>query len=227
MNKSTQNSNEDLVHNVLSVLEQKLSLLLAGSHFTEVVVPDKYKLLKGQHTFEAFELWTRRFTHPKLQHVTFASLQENGKRRAITVYALPLSNQSLPIFGMDYVGFGGFLTLAALDLAPTDPEFWNHYAKPVLEACHQGKQNCIERKLPENMQKVFSNQALVLAAKDLAACENAIDFAIETMKHYCQWLDEQTEIALSIKHSESLEKWCLAMQQNKKESGALSRLFGF
>lgn len=216
----------DLVHRSLSPLVDRLHSMTQPVPWENCPVASEFACLMGDWEQTSLRLESRRFRHPALLNFTWALLSESetGAYRAVTAYALPRPDVALPILGLDYVGLGGFLALAALDLAPTDPDIWHRRAAPLLIRLQTQSDACIVRKLPEFARSIFSEQPLLLAARSEAACEQAVAHALEVLQHYENWL-----AAPPISPSSQLprlEAWCAAMGRNKKEAGALGRLFG-
>lgn len=207
---------------------QKLALWAgartARAPFSPLEVPSSYERLTGILGTRSLLLETRRFAHPALLHVTLAILSEGDTVLAVTLYALPRPDSVLPILGLDYVAFGEQLSLAALDLAPMDQVFWEDRAKPLLMGLQADMDGLLPRELPEFAAKVFSPIPLLVGAKTPAGCNRAVGHAISVLEAYFAWL-ESPPVA-EIARPARLKGWCRAMASNKKESGALSRIFG-
>ncbi|PKL77225.1 MAG: hypothetical protein CVV27_06295, partial [Candidatus Melainabacteria bacterium HGW-Melainabacteria-1] len=192
--------------------------------FAPLTVPTKFARLTGSWHNRHLSLETYRYSHPDLIHLSLALLQEGEACRAVTLYALPRPSLALPILGLDYVGFGGQLTLAALDLAPTEQAFWERQAKPLLTALQSDREELIARRLPAFAMNVFSDRPLIVAAKTQVGIERAVRHACTTLNHYREWLNQPEQTTHT--QSDRLRNWCQAMANNKKESGALGQMFG-
>ncbi|MGV3524284.1 MAG: hypothetical protein ACO1RX_08670 [Candidatus Sericytochromatia bacterium] len=216
----------DLVHRSLAPLVDRLHSFTQDMPWAVCPVASEFACLTGHWEQTPVRLESQRFRHPALLHFTWALLSDadTGAYRAVTAYALPRPDLALPLLGLDYVGLGGFLALAALDLAPTDPAVWHRLAAPLLSRLQAHSDACIVRKLPAFAQHIFSEQPLLLAARSEAACEQAVAHALEVLQHYDGWLKAPPPSPSS--ELPRLEAWCAAMGRNKKEAGALERLFG-
>jgi hypothetical protein len=216
----------DFIHAGLLELSLKIETWLQAPEFEAEQVPETFAVLHSEDLSPALQLQTQRFSHPALLHLTWAVLSErdSGAYRAITLYALPKAHLGLPILGLDYVGLGGIMPIAALDLAPTDEKFWNDSALPALALLHQAHSDLIERKVPPFAKEVFSEKAFLVATKTESGCKQVIQRAQAIFEIYAPWLKNPS--VSEIRQDERLRNWCLAMANNKKEAGALKRLFG-
>ncbi len=215
----------DFIHAGLQELSLKIETWLQVPEFKAEQVPETFAVLHSEDLSPALQLQTQRFSHPALLHLTWALLSErdSGAYRAITLYALPKAHLGLPILGLDYVGLGGIMPIAALDLAPTDQKFWNNSALPALESLLHHS-DLIERKVPPFAKEVFSEKAFLVATRTESGCKDVIQKAQSIIEIYAQWLKQPTQSEIS--QDDRLKNWCLAMANNKKEAGALKRLFG-
>lgn len=216
----------DLIHDTLAPLRQHIQAWTAD--WEQADLPQAYTLLSGRLDATPVQLKTHRRLTAGLLHLTWAELSEteSGKLRALTLYALPRPESPLPILGFDYVGFGGMFNIAALDLAPLDASFWETHARPCLAAIQEYKAGLIERKLPDFAKETFSPLPLVVAARGESACRLAVAHAISCLNIYAVWLQQAWPPVDPEAGRQRLQKWCRAMASNKKEAGALARLFG-
>lgn len=216
----------DFIHHGLQRLNTKIEAWLQACECKAQSVPPAFACFESSSISPALQLQTHRFVHPALQHLTWALLSEkdSGAYRAVTLYALPKAHLALPILGLDYVGLGGMMPIAALDLAPTDTFFWKNAALKVLASLESKHPDFILRKVPSFAQAVFSEKALLVATKTESGCIAMIEKAETLLDFYAQWLHSPPESDSN--QAARIQNWCLAMADNKKEAGALSRLFG-
>lgn len=180
----------DFIHQGLQKLAQKIEDWLQMPGFEAQVVPEQFACLYSESFSPALMLKTYRFEHPALLHITWALLSErdSGAYRAITLYALPKPELALPILGLDYVGLGGMIPIAALDLAPTDDDFWQISVQPVLEMLHREHIDLIARKIPAFAEQVFSKKVLLMATRTESGCIHLVNLVLSVIEKYAEWL---------------------------------------
>ena len=94
----------------------------------------------------------------------------------------------------------------------------------VLTALEPEHPDFIVRKVPNFAKAVFSEKALLVATKTESGCIAMIEKAETLLDSYAQWLHHPP--VSETNQTERIQNWCRAMADNKKEAGALQRLFG-
>jgi hypothetical protein len=141
-----------------------------------------------------------------------------------TVIALPADGFRHEVVGFDLIAFGGRLSLAAVDLAPLDDEHFAVHARPRLQRLHADASKwVVERRAPAFVKDTFSPDALIVAERQ--GTDGAL---LEAVTAFAKGLaDFPTERAADESVArERKARWKRAMNQNRKEMEALSRLFG-
>jgi hypothetical protein len=141
-----------------------------------------------------------------------------------TVIALPEDGFSHEVVGFDLIAFGGRLSLAAVDLAPLDDAHFAAHARPRLQKLHDAAARwVIERRSPAFAKDTFSPEALIVAERNGAAgalLDPVAEFARSLAGFPVQRAHDASPAL------ERKDQWKRAMNQNRKEMEALSRLFG-
>lgn len=178
----------------------------------------------GRWRDEALVLETRVWAGEGWERVVVAhTLGPHGVVTA-TIIGLPADGWSHEVVGFDLIAFGGRLSLAAVDLAPLDDTHFEAHARPRLQRLHADAAKwVVERRSPTFAKATFSPEALIVAERagtDGALLESVATFARGLAAFPTQRASD-TARAL-----EKKDGWKRAMNQNRKEMEALSRLFG-
>ena len=220
MTRSTPADVYETLEDVSAAVEQWVSGL------EPLAVPEPFRSALGSIADTDVRMTSRCYQHPLLERVTVARLftVSGNHPLSVTVSALPRAQVPLPILGLDYVGFRGTLSLVALDLCPTHSGFWQEHAAHPMTQIREQADALKARKIPGFTRGVFSELAVFSAATTATACEQARQLSHHLLKAY------QDLMALPLPsvpdQQEQLRRWKLAMQSNKKEHSALSRIFG-
>lgn len=204
---------------------------------TPVEVLSQYALTQGEINGNPVSLSSFRYQGHCFSSLTLAYMKDqHDKILSVTLVGLPVKGSPLPIFGADYVGFRRSLSLIALDLCPTDQEFWEQYTQPFLSQM-RSESGLVQRKMPGFTQDVFSQEAICAAAVNSEQCDKAVDLFSQALshyealyEHYLQGQSRSGEDESTARYmqgqEELIKRWMLTMQSNKKEHSALSRILG-
>ena len=231
-----------------SLYEQALPHLLDSLQLREQGVPLHLAELSGCIAGRQVKLQTRRYRGAGFSSLTTAIIAEEpatgaatdeGARRgpmlrSLTVIGLPHLGSSLPILGMDLIALGGTLSLLALDLAPTEPTFWEERCRGILDQVHAlAGAGVVPRKRPEFAASTFSQRALIagarpegvqpaIAAAAFLLAESARLYAPASLTDGAAPSQDRDADPLA----ERQRAWLQAERRNRKEHDALSRIFG-
>lgn len=215
-------------HEVLQKVENHLSEKLAQGPLSPVGLSQDIALAQGNIQSEPVSMKTRRWQSERFESVTLASIVNSQNHLlSVTLSALPAPQFPFPIWGMDYVGFRGSLSLLAMDLYPVEPSFFEEvFSDFVISQRTQSTEALISRKSPDLPMGALSPLAMVAAAKTEEQMRLAQSLALEECDFYFQKsLNAQQDMTLK-ENKERIRQWKQSMLKNKKELGALSRIFG-
>ncbi len=151
----------------------------------------------------------------------------DGLLRSATLIGQPTPASLGPVLGVDLIGFGGALSLVAVDLAPTDACAWDARAAGLLHALHAAVAGLVvPRRWPGFAHEVFSPQALIAGVRrgDEAPVLAAIAaFVAEVPAVYAESVTDGERIAAALARSAA---WRRAELANRREHDALARIFG-
>jgi hypothetical protein len=194
-------------------------------------LPGSLGLLRGEARGVALELRTTCFVGHGFEALFIAEIATAaGARRSATIIGLPARGALLPVLGVDLIALGGSLSLAALDLAPTDDLLWQRRAAPLLEACHaRVAGHTVARRWPDFAHATFSPLALIAAARP-GAEQHVFAAAAELLAGVAQLA---RAAALAPTDPDRADRayqrrlaWQAAERRNRREQDALTRLFG-
>jgi len=216
------------LHAALTAARQRLVLEL---ELAERPLPAGLALLRGEARGLELELRTTCFMGHGFAALFIAEIvAQGGQRRSATVIGLPQRGALLPVLGVDLIALGGALSLAALDLAPTDDLFWQERAAPLLEACHaRVAGHTVARRWPAFAHAAFSPLALIAAARP-GAEQHVFAAAADLLVGVAQLArDAASAPADPARAAHAYQRrlaWQAAERHNRREQDALTRLFG-
>lgn len=183
-------------------------------------------------------LRTRRYRGAGFAPLTLAHIENaQGGLCSLTVVGLPQPGSGLPILGMDLIALNGALSLVAVDLAPIRAQTWQTDCTPLLMSLQQqAAGSLIARKRPEFTVDTFSPLAVIAGARSGAEW-NVFCALVEFLQRASDlWLRRMGQITASDvsledrgdtqAEAESVRRWLLAEQTNRKEHSALAAIFG-
>lgn len=173
-------------------------------------------------------LRTQRYRGARLDSLTVAALETPRGLCSLTLIGLPAAGTPFPVLGVDIIALRGTISLCALDLAPTDAEFWQAHCAPVLSAVQgAAEQSLVRRQRPRFADATFSSLAVIAGVRP--GGEAAVFDAVELLlQRTAALLMAEPELppdraAAARQHR---QRWLLAERQNRKEHDALTRMFG-
>jgi hypothetical protein len=196
-----------------------------------VAVEDTFAIVSGEIAEMPVTMESYRYTGEAFETYTVAYLRNAAQELlSVTVSGIPYPDKGLPILGLDYVGFRGALSLVALDLCPVQASYWERHCKAFLAILHGQGQQLVQRKVPGFTEGVFSKSAIFAAATNQQQCQESALLADRLLNHVEALCINAERAALVPDAMESnrqhIQRWKRAMQTNKKEHSALSRIFG-
>lgn len=217
----------------LQAVSARVERLIQRLHLHEMKIESCFSQAEGQIAGHAVRMRSRRYRGAAFESLTVAYLYNlNDKLLSVTVSGIPVAATGLPILGLDYVGFRGTLSLVALDLCPVNEPVWQARCAEPLMRLHRDAQTLVARKIPGFTQGVFSEYAIFSAAVDPAQCQYSVTLAERLLDYAEQLYGSLSDNLLLPVGSEAghslqqIQRWKQAMQSNKKEHSALSRIFG-
>ncbi len=191
--------------------------------------PEALRRLEGTAGPSRLCLRTDRYQGGGCRALTVATIvDQDGMLRSLTLVVLPASRCLAPILGVDLIAFGTGISLAAVDLSPTDRDSWTQHAAPVLDQLHSATEGHVTpRKWPTFARDVFSPKAMIAGVRRgheavvLAGVAQCITEAVPLYR-------DVAGRALTPEHSndDGVRRWCQAELANRREHDALSRIFG-
>ncbi len=211
-------------------VSEQVEAFIKDSGLTPVSIPTVYENARGRVGDIDVDMNSRRFEGSGLQSLTVAYLRHHHTKQllSVTVSGIPRADTGLPILGLDYVGFRGTLSLVALDLCPVEQHLWTTRVQPIMRPLHtRAKAHLIQRKIPGFTEGVFSELAVFAAATREDHCQHSVEMSEILLSEYKNLLQSCSQNPAQAKHNhERIQTWKRAMQNNKKEHSALSRIFG-
>ena len=122
---------------------------------------------------------------------------------------------------------GRALSLVAVDLAPTDREWWASQAAPRLERLHAITADAVvPRRWPEFAVEVFSPRALLVGVRRGREVEVLAGVAAFVAALADLAGESPADPAAASAAEARCRQWCLAERRNRREHDALARMFG-
>ncbi|MFO0578541.1 MAG: hypothetical protein U1A78_31440 [Polyangia bacterium] len=223
-----------------SLYDEALPRFLESLRLREQAVPLYLSVLSGRIAERPVRLRTKRYAGAELSSLTVAIIEEDAGAggapplRSLTVIGLPRLGSPLPILGMDLIALGGTLSLVALDLAPTEPTFWEQRCRGVLDEVHAlAGAAVVHRKRPEFASATFSSRALIAGARPegVPSAIAAAGFLLAQGERLYAATDvPERAVNAPLADPDLLaarqRAWLIAERHNRREHDALSRIFG-
>lgn len=193
---------------------------------TETPIPQEFALAEGSIGASAVTMHTRRYGGAQLAPLTVAVLEVDGRLCSLTVIGLPPPGSRLPVLGLDLIALRGSLSLLAIDLSPTDPEFFTSSCAAILKMTELlAAPAIVPRKRPAFAETSFSSGAIIAGARagQEETVFNAVEYFLEQtgalLRGYApeDFLPDAAERRI---------RWLAAERQNRKEHNALAHMFG-
>lgn len=202
--------------------------LVDGLAMRELSVPDGLGILDGEVRGATMTMTTRAYGGAGFERLVLATIVDGaGRPASATIIGLPEAS-ALPILGVDLIALGGKLSLAAIDLAPTDEAAWAEHAAPLLRACQAELAGKVSpRRWPSFAREVFSPLAQIVAAK--AGAEEPVFRATVRLLHGVAALTRSAPVLPPDRALAAYRRrlaWQVAERSNRREHDALSRIFG-
>jgi hypothetical protein len=192
-------------------------------------LPGRLGELQGALGEANLRLSTRRHVGGGLAALTVAAIRDDqGRQRSATLIGLPDPATLAPVLGVDLIGFGGALSLVAVDLSPTDDEAWAGRAAPLLARLHAAVgDHGVPRRWPAFAAEVFSSQALIVGARRGAegpVLAAVADFVADVAAVFRGPVTSEPERVAAA--AARVVAWRRAELANRREHDALARIFG-
>lgn len=192
----------------------------------EAAVPREFARAEGQIEKSSVIMHTWRYRGVQLAPLTVAVLEVEGRLCSLTVIGLPPPGSRLPVLGLDLIALRGSLSLLAVDLSPTDPEFFNSNCAAILEATERlAAPALVTRKRPAFAETSFSPRAIIAGAR--AGQEEMVFQAVKYFLEQTGALLQRYAPADFLPDAAARRiSWLAAERQNRKEHNALANMFG-
>lgn len=194
-----------------------------------VTLPGGLDALRGTLGERSLRLGTRRHVGGGFASLTVAAISDDEQQlRSATLIGLPDPATLAPVLGVDLIGFGGALSLVAVDLSPTDDRAWAAQAGPLLDRLHAAvAEHVVPRRWPAFAAEVFSSRALIAGVRrgeEAPVLAAIAEFVAEVAGVFAQprVTDPQRIAAAAARVS----AWRRAELANRREHDALARIFG-
>ncbi|MCA9585912.1 MAG: hypothetical protein KC657_11195 [Myxococcales bacterium] len=179
--------------------------------------------LEGTLAGEPVFLTTDVFSARGYQRIAWARMATaSGRDVTRTVVALPRGG--CPVVGLDVVAMRDKLSLFALDLAPIDIDEWESWARLAMIDARREVPAFVPRPTPAFTEGTFSEYAMIGTVPDgalpNAGLVAAVDVALMRASAFA------ADDASSPEAHARLCAWLTAESSNRKEIGALGRIFG-
>lgn len=195
----------------------------------QVTLPGRLGALRGALGEASLQLLTRRYVGGGFGALTVAAISDDEDRlRSATVIGLPEPAALAPVLGVDLIGFGGALSLVAVDLSPTDDQAWAAQAGPLLGRLHAAvAEHVVPRRWPAFAAAVFSSRALIAGVRrgeEAPVLAAVAEFVAEVGEVFAgaPVTDPQRTAAAAAR----VVAWRRAELANRREHDALARIFG-
>jgi hypothetical protein len=209
-------------------LDSRVQALLQRLEATPLPVPPEFRELTGTLAGESVRMQTEMYACKGFARLAWASMatvndpQTPAVRvRQVTRTMVGFPHGGGPILGLDVVAMKGKLGLFALDLAATDVATWNTWPSAVLSEAATRLRDFTARAKPEFAQETFSDKAIIGSAAEGAedSCLAAASCVFSAV--------ESAAVALGDENAANrLSAWIHSERNNRKEFGALKRIFG-
>lgn len=211
------------------------AVLAAAQRWIDAAALDRVELpgglgeLVGALGEATLQLGTRRYVGGGFASLTVASIRDDqGRLRSATLIGLPEPATLAPVLGVDLIGFGGALSLVAVDLSPTDDAAWARQAAPLLARLHAAVGELgVPRRWPAFAAEVFSSQALIVGVRR-GAEEPVLAAVAQFVADVAAVFSgpPSTEPAPVAAAAARVAGWRRAELANRREHDALARIFG-
>lgn len=194
-----------------------------------VTLPGGLGQLRGALGEATLQLDTRRHVGGGFAALTVASIRdEQGLLRSATLIGLPEPATLAPVLGVDLIGFGGALSLVAVDLSPTDDAAWAGLAAPLLARLHAALgEHVVPRRWPAFAAAVFSSRAVIVGVRrgaEAPVLAAVAEFVADVAAVFSgpRTTDPSRIAAVAAR----VVAWRRAELANRREHDALARIFG-
>jgi hypothetical protein len=200
-----------------------------AANLDRVALPGGLGELQGALGEATLQLSTRRHVGGGFAALTVASIRDDqGRLRSATLIGLPEPATLAPVLGVDLIGFGGALSLVAVDLSPTDDAAWAGQAAPLLARLHAAVgDHGVPRRWPAFAAEVFSSQALIVGVRRGAeepVLAAVAEFVADVAAVFGEPRTTQPERVAAV--AARVVAWRRAELANRREHDALARIFG-
>ena len=194
-----------------------------------VSLPGGLGELRGALGDASLRLLTRRHIGGGFASLTVAGIDDAGNElRSATLIGLPEPATLAPVLGVDLIGFGGALSLVAVDLSPTDDQAWAERAGPLLGELHAAVAgHVVARRWPAFAAEVFSSRALIAGVRrgeEAAVLAAVARFVAEVGEVFAG--PPATDPRRIAAAAARVVAWRRAELANRREHDALARIFG-
>lgn len=202
---------------------------IAAARLEPVALPGGLDGLEGTFGAAPLRLLTRRHAGAGLRSLTVARIVDGeGLLRSATLIGLPAPDTLAPVLGVDLIGFGGALSLVAVDLSPTDDARWAAAAAPPLERLHAAlADGVVPRRWPAFAAEVFSPRALIAGVRrgaEAPVLAAVAAFVAGLAPVYAAAPQPEPDRVAAAAARELA--WRRAELRNRREHDALGRIFG-
>lgn len=194
-----------------------------------VTLPRGLDQLRGAHGEATLQLDTRRHVGGGFAALTVAAIHDDhGLLRSATIIGLPEPATLAPVLGVDLIGFGGSLSLVAVDLSPTDETTWAGHAETLLARLHaEVGEHVVPRRWPTFAAEVFSSRALIVGVRRGAEAPVLAAVAAFVGDVAAVFAGPRTtDAARCAAVAARVARWRHAELANRREHDALARIFG-
>lgn len=214
------------------------AVLAAAGRWIEAVgmapvpLPAGLDLLEGALGEAPLRLHTRRHVGGGFRSLTVASIAGGDQLlRSATLIGLPEPDTLAPVLGVDLIGFGGALSLVAVDLSPTDDAAWQARAAPLLDRLHAAlAERVAPRRWPAFAAEVFSSRALIAGVRrgeEAPVLAAIAEFVAGLAPVFAAASGgDPREPARVAAAAARVLAWRRAELANRREHDALARIFG-
>jgi len=202
---------------------------IGAARLDRVTLPGDLGELTGALGEVSLQLSTRRYAGGGFAALTVASIRDElGWLRSATLIGLPEPATLAPVLGVDLIGFGGALSLVAVDLSPTDDDAWAGQAGPLLARLHAAVgDHVVARRWPAFAAEVFSSQALIVGVRrgaEAPVLAAVAEFVADVAAVFGGPCTPEPGRAAAV--AARVLAWRRAELANRREHDALARIFG-
>jgi hypothetical protein len=212
-----------------AIVDVALTRLVRDLELRPATVPDGLARLRGELRDRPVIMHAQAYEGTSFERLVLATIVDGaGSLRSVTIIGTPAAARGLPILGVDLIALGGALSLAAVDLAPTDGATWEGLGAPLLRelrAAIDGR--VIARRRPIFAEGVFSPLAVIVGARRgeeapvLTATAGLLDAFAAAVTGAAPLAEARAAAA-----RRRVLAWCAAERRNRREHDALRRIFG-